>query len=95
MNFFFFHAPGDHTADNLHEYFVKVFAEYGITDKIVCGTTDNGSNYVAAMGLHPAWTHFRCLVHTLQLAVTKALGVRLLSFVFFCHTLLPCRNLGR
>ena len=77
---------GDHTAANLHKYFTKLFANYGISAKVICGTTDNGANYVAALKepLNTKWESFRCIVHTLQLCVMKALKV---SLVF--STLVP------
>lgn len=69
------HFEAEHTAQNLHDFYVRVFRNYDILDKIIGGTTDNGSNMVASMALEEKWIAIRCFIHTLQLAVKDALKV--------------------
>jgi hypothetical protein len=83
----------DHTAENLYQFYLNVFAEYGILDKIIAGTTDNGANYAASIrrdeksedtGPSQQWAPIRCFIHTLQLAVRDALKViSFFSFFYF------------
>lgn len=65
----------DSTAENLYDYFVRLFTSFGILDKVVAGTTDNGANYVAAVNKNQNWVSVHCVVHTLQLAVNDVLKV--------------------
>ena len=48
--------------------------DWKISDKVFCGTTDNGQN-IKTIGLFLMIEHFPCISHTLQLAILKALQV--------------------
>jgi hypothetical protein len=50
--------PGSHTAERISEALKKVFRAWGIINKIVGGTTDNGKNYVAAMVRGQLMSHY-------------------------------------
>lgn len=79
-------AAEDHTAKNLYDFYVSVFNDYGILDKVFAGTTDNAANAVASIteGDHKdKWAGIRCFIHTLQLAVHDALKV--FNAVVACH----------
>ena len=52
----------------------SMLEDWKISDKVLCGTTDNGQNIVNAIGLLGI-EHFPCIAHTLQLAIMKALQV--------------------
>lgn len=77
----------DHTGDNLCQFYIDVFNEYEILDKVIAGTTDNGANFVASMEKDESkkWAAIRCFIHTLQLAVRDALKVVLpVLFISSC-----------
>lgn len=67
-----------HTAERLYEFYMDVFREYAIEDKIISATTDNGANFVASVNndkTKDKWAPIRCFIHTLQLAVHDVLKV--------------------
>ena len=64
----------DLDAESLHGVLCSMLQDWKISNKVFCGTTDNGQNIVDAIGLLGI-KHFPCIAHTLQLAVMKALQV--------------------
>ena len=43
--------PHPHTGEEINTHLRSVFAAFKITDKILCATTDGGSNMILAMQL--------------------------------------------
>ncbi len=43
------YLPYPHTAIEIKNKFIEIFSEYGITNKIISITTDNGCNVVKAI----------------------------------------------
>ncbi|CAG8855993.1 19542_t:CDS:1, partial [Gigaspora margarita] len=76
--------PHPHTGEEIDIQLRSVFAAFNITDKILCATTDGGSNMILAMQLlkknlvlQNHLFHFlprRCLAHILNLIVTSGLS---------------------
>ncbi|XDV32938.1 hypothetical protein PO909_003585 [Leuciscus waleckii] len=66
-------TPESHTSDNLAEALRSSFQEWSLDErKLVCITTDNGANIVAAVR-KLGWTWLNCFGHNLHLAVTNAM----------------------
>lgn len=65
----------DHTAQNLTDFYMRVFDDYDIVDKVIAGTTDNAPNAVASIQQNEKWAGIKCFIHTLQLAIRDALKV--------------------
>ncbi|CAM4285616.1 unnamed protein product [Leuciscus chuanchicus] len=62
-----------HTSDNLAEALRSSFQEWSLDErKLVCITTDNGADIVAAVR-KLGWTWLNCFGHILHLAVTNAM----------------------
>ena len=78
-------APGSHTAVSIEELLVQVLAEWKLSH-LACITTDNGSNFVAAVNLLTREREstctvdegFRCACHTLQLVVGDVLDFKVI-----------------
>lgn len=51
---------------------MSITDKWGITQKVVCVTTDNANNIVAAVRLNK-WNHIPCFAHTLNLIVQESL----------------------
>ncbi|XP_076843154.1 NACHT, LRR and PYD domains-containing protein 3-like isoform X2 [Brachyhypopomus gauderio] len=66
-------VPESHTGDNLTEALRSSFQEWSLDErKLVCITTDNGANIVAAV--HKlGWQRPSCFGHNLHLAITNTL----------------------
>ena len=67
-------VPQDHDAQSLHGILWSMLQDWKISDKVFCGTTENGQNIVNATRLFGI-ERFPCIAHTLQLAIMKALQV--------------------
>lgn len=66
-------TPESHTGDNLAEALRSSFQEWSLDErKLVCITTDNGANIVAAVR-KLGWTWLSCFGHNLHLAVTNSM----------------------
>uniref|UniRef100_A0A3P9LVT4 BED-type domain-containing protein n=1 Tax=Oryzias latipes TaxID=8090 RepID=A0A3P9LVT4_ORYLA len=66
-------TPESHTADNLAEALRSSFEEWSLNErKLICITTDNGANIVAAVR-KLGWTWLNCFGHNLHLAVTNSM----------------------
>ncbi len=66
-------TPDSHTSDNLAEALRSSFQEWSLDErKLVCITTDNGANIVAAVR-KLGWKWLNCFGHNLHLAVTNAM----------------------
>lgn len=67
--------PEDHTAENIRHSFESLLEEWGIEmGKVVCVTTDNGSNVKKAFTELPL-TWMSCFGHNLNLSIGKALKI--------------------
>ena len=79
----------DHSGQNLTEAFQDVLANWNLCqDKLVCTTTDIGSNFVSAFENHLELTRLSCFGHNLDLAINKALQIdRVQQAITRCHTL--------
>ncbi len=65
--------PDSHAIDNLAEALRSTFQEWSLDKrKLVCITTDNGANIVAAVR-KLGWKWLNCFGHNLHLAVTNAM----------------------
>lgn len=62
-----------HTARNLAKIIMQVSDEWQLSNKVLLGVSDNGSNIKNAIEKELGWKHFPCDSHTLNLAVTDAL----------------------
>src|SRR5579862_262193 len=62
-----------HTSRNIARTILDLISEWGLEEKFICITTDNGSNMVAASKLLPNVFHIPCAAYTLNLVVTKGL----------------------
>jgi len=63
-------VPMEHTAENIKKVVTDILLEYGIEEKVIAATTDNGTNVVKAIELLEFF-HMPCVGHTLNLAVKK------------------------
>ena len=70
-----------HTAQNLAGEISCSLDEWGITDKVVMVTTDNGQNIKNAIIEELQYSHLCCVGHTLQLGIGKALQLTAVSRV--------------
>ena len=61
-----------HTAENIAMELMRITDKWGITQKVVCVTTDNANNIVAAVRLNK-WNHIPCFAHTLNLIIQDSL----------------------
>jgi len=62
----------DHTGENIAAALQDILENWSLsTDKLVAVTTDNRSNYIAALN-SLGWTCVSCFSHNLNLAVSKA-----------------------
>ena len=61
------------TNRNIARTILNLISEWGLEEKFICITTDNGSNMVAASKLLPNVFRIPCAAHTLNLVVTKGL----------------------
>ncbi|KAM3834008.1 E3 SUMO-protein ligase ZBED1-like [Diretmus argenteus] len=67
------YVPDNHTADILGENIKSALADWGLDEhKLVCITTDNGANIVAAIR-NLGWPWLNCFGHNLHLAVSHGL----------------------
>ncbi|KAM9456199.1 E3 SUMO-protein ligase ZBED1 [Clarias gariepinus] len=67
------YVPDNHTADTLGENLKSAVADWGLDEhKLVCITTDNGANIVAAIR-DLGWPWLNCFGHNLHLAVSHGL----------------------
>ncbi|XP_053289312.1 E3 SUMO-protein ligase ZBED1-like [Pleuronectes platessa] len=67
------YVPENHTADTLGENLKSALADWGLDEhKLVCITTDNGANIVAAIR-NFGWSWLNCFGHNLHLAVCHGL----------------------
>ena len=62
-----------HTNRNIARTILNLISEWGLEEKFICITTDNGSNMVAASKLLPNAFRIPCAAHVLNLVVTKGL----------------------
>lgn len=62
-----------HTGKNIAQTILNLISEWGLDQKFICITTDNGSNMVAASKLLPNIFQIPCTVHTLNLIINKGL----------------------
>jgi len=60
-------VPMEHTAENIKRIAIDILFEYGIMEKVIAATTDNGSNIVKVM----EFLHMPCVGHVLNLAGKK------------------------
>ena len=66
--------PRDHDASSLKEELESMFKDWGISEKVCGGITDNAGDIVNAIGLLGI-EHFPCVAHTLQLSIKNGLAV--------------------
>ena len=67
------YVPDNHTADTLGENLNCALADWGLNEhKLVCITTDNGANIVAAIR-NLGWSWLNCFGHNLHLTVCHGL----------------------
>lgn len=67
------YVPDNHTAETLGENLKSALADWGLEElKLVCITTDNGANIVAAVR-NLGWPWLNCFGHNLHLAVSHGL----------------------
>ena len=64
-------VPMEHTAENIKKVVTDILLEYGIEEKVIAATTDNGTNIVKAISELLEFFHMPCVRHTLNLAVKK------------------------
>ena len=65
--------PEDHTGDNLAEALKETLTEWQLDEnKLICITTDSGSNIVCAASSRLMWTRLSYLDHNLHLAVINS-----------------------
>lgn len=62
-----------HTNEIILDYLKNLVEEFGLSDKIICGVTDNGSNMRKAFDMWEGVERLPCTAHTLQLTINKAL----------------------
>ena len=61
--------PQDHTRDAIAQGLREAMASWSLQEeRLVCITTDNGSNVVKAASLNK-WTRLQCFGHRLHLAI--------------------------
>nr|CAG8656639.1 5008_t:CDS:2 [Entrophospora candida] len=65
--------PYPHTNEIILNYLKNLVEEFGLSNKIICGVTDNGSNMRKAFDTWEGVERLPCTAHTLQLSVNKAL----------------------
>ncbi|XP_051997764.1 E3 SUMO-protein ligase ZBED1-like [Xyrauchen texanus] len=82
--------PENHTSDNISDALRHTFEEWSLDEKkLVCITTDNGANIVAAVK-KLNWPWLNCFGHNLHLAITNAMARvkdRTARAMGLCHTL--------
>ena len=65
--------PEDHKADNLAEALKETLTEWQLDEnKLICITTDSGSNMVCAASSQLMWTRLSCFGDNLHLAVVNS-----------------------
>lgn len=71
--------PESHTGKNIYTVLNDKLSDWNLneTEAKIVFVTDNGRNFIAAMGFSDDWEHVCCFAHTLQLVVTDSLKVRL------------------
>ncbi|XP_035994647.1 zinc finger BED domain-containing protein 1-like [Fundulus heteroclitus] len=91
------YVPDNHTADTLGENLKSALADWGLDeDKLVCITTDNGANIVAAIR-NLGWQWLNCFGHNLHLAVSHGLDSdkeRTARAIGLCKSLVNTFNLS-
>jgi hypothetical protein len=91
------YVPDNHTADILGENLKSALAEWGLDEhKLVCITTDNGANIVAAIR-NLGWSWLNCFGHNLHLAVCHGLDSdkdRTARAIGLCKNLVNAFNLS-
>ena len=66
----------DHAGQNLAETVLDILGNWELqSEQLVCTTTDNGSNFIAAFETLE-WPRISCFGHNLDLAVNKALNIQ-------------------
>jgi hypothetical protein len=65
--------PYPHTNEIILNYLKNLVDEFGLSNKIICGVTDNGSNMQKAFDRWEGVERLPCTAHTLQLSINKAL----------------------
>ncbi|QQP42004.1 Uncharacterized protein FKW44_016539, partial [Caligus rogercresseyi] len=69
-----------HTAENLSQCLTDILDVYGVKrESVISVTTGNASNYVNAIEKHLEIVNIPCVAHTINLAVRKGLGVRVIE----------------
>lgn len=90
------YVPENHTADNMGENLKSALVDWGLEgDKLVCITTDNGPNIVAAIR-NLGWTWLD-IGHNLHLAVSPGLDGnkdRTARAITLCRSLVNSFNLS-
>ena len=66
------HKAQRHTVENLSVELKDTFTEYGISNKVSVGVTDNANNVKAAVALIDDVGQMGCFAHTLNVAVKHA-----------------------
>lgn len=91
------YVPDNHTADTLGENLKCALADWGLDEhKLVCITTDNGANIVAAIR-NLGWPWLNCFGHNLHLAVSHGLDSnkgRTARAIGLCKSLVNAFNLS-
>ncbi|XP_032432377.1 zinc finger BED domain-containing protein 1-like [Xiphophorus hellerii] len=91
------YVPDNHTANTLGENLKSALADWGLDeDKLVCITTDNGPNIVAAIR-NLGWPWLNCFGHNLHLAVSHGLDSdkeRTARAIGLCKSLVNTFNLS-
>jgi hypothetical protein len=62
-----------HTNEIILNYLKNLVEEFELSNKIICGVTDNGSNMQKAFDIWEGVERLPCTAHTLQLSINKAL----------------------
>ena len=83
----------DHTGQNIAEAILDILENWGLNrENLVATTTDNGSNFIAGMGVLEC-TRISCFGHNLDLAINKSLSItRVKRAIGRCHTLVELFN---
>ena len=71
-------VPMEHTAGNIKKVVTDILFDYGIVEKVIAATTDNGTNIVKAIELLE-FLHMPCIGHTLNMAVKKCFDLNQVS----------------
>ena len=73
------HCPQSHTGENLATKLEDMLNAWNLSvAQLSVATTNNGANIVLAMEML-GWGHFRCLSHSLQLAINQAFEIQQVS----------------